>query len=872
MSNHLLTTSEIAGATIVYLRAFQKKRRQDMSQFVYATRKPYWFDTKEQGYWAAGGGGFKSAIEKTSPGFWDEIFDTLKKTELLIEALLKKIADLEKKISTEKDKEKNKVSESKVKAMKQELKIAKESKAAAEKGMGGVVKEKCAKYWKDLSPIHNPGLDCKIATKQVINEASITSDSRDAILYLRVKWISTTEVRIYYATKRNDKERVVPLEKAGVVALVQAPEGTYSPAPGPSRESITSESITAMEVDGGDGGSDAVDGDDSDSVAGDDMEVVSGDGGMMSAPSDPVTTADTRTISSPLIAREPEFFCIASDFSLDSVASSDARYYAPLTPSSLDTFLKFLDNGNIGLTTCPVPGLKTSLLENDPIFSWFKGPELGATEVYVIGTGITSGKVGISAFGGVFSFGSSTGWKLPFSTDWNNNAFGDSIVPPIGLTVGSSMLIMSLDPSTVKETTLRAVAKAFSSHFRFVATEADDFELELDTSAKRNAIWFSPAARNETFVRLVFTTTTKSLGLLQIFLRRHIPNTTIEPSPKLTVKKKITDIGPNSDGKSVTHMDPQLTIESTIKIGNYAFNTVLIFNPGYIEIRLQWNKEESLSLHDIFDLVKQNFVIGQKLPDERPQIRSYSVAWTDKIKLREIVLIVDRSGVASFNIDFEAPASFLKPGTGDTQVSFLLGYHYPGNVFKAELLIATSSSRAEAELGIIPEYEKYLDLRPADGKTLATTVPLVKLMPSDIGTPPQGIGLDVYMVEFELSPKYISFTGGIRCDVERFRNAEGGVPPVVTSTLSLYANYSFADKELDLKLETRIALQPKKGAINAAGKPFLPAILLGSFEYSNKEWTLSVSAESLNFAALYSLLDPNFNDSMMNLLGEIEIR
>ncbi|KAL0631498.1 hypothetical protein Q9L58_009635 [Maublancomyces gigas] len=901
------------GATIVYLRAFQRKYRNDMSQFVYATRKPYWFDTEDQSYWTAGDK-FKPAIEKTSPGFWDEIFDKLKKTELRIEELSEKITNL--KGETPKTDKEKKEKEKRLGKMNQKLKVAKESKAAAEQGMGSVVKQKCEKYWKDLSPIRNPGLGCKVTTKGVAGGESIddgkyiTTISRDNILYLRVKWTSTTGVGIYYATKWNDKERVVPLTKAEVVvAHIQAPEGIYSPAPGPSRESITSESITAMEVDGGDGSSDAVDGDDSDSVAGDDMEMVSGDGGMMSAPSDPVSTADTRAIPSPLIARtssrpepvrrrtttaahtydissrpiarEPdlaipphEFFCIASDFSLDTVASSDAQYYAPLTLSSLDKFLKFLDNGKIGLTTCPVSGPKTSLLENDPIFSWFKGPELGATEVYVIGTGISSGKVGISAFGGVFSFGSSTGWKLPFSTDSNNNVFGVSIVPPIGLTVGSSMLIMSLDSSIVEKetTTLRAVAKAFSSHFRFVATEADDFELELDTSAKRNAIWFSPAARNETFVRLVFTTTTKSLSLLQKFLQRHISEITIDESPKLTVKKKITNIGSNQDGKFVTHMDPQLTIESTINIGEFAFNTVLVFNLGYIEIRIQWNKDENLSLDDIFNLVENNFVSIGKLDSKKPEITSYSEKWTDKIKLREIVLIVNKSGVASFNIDFEAPASFLNPDTSDTQVSFLLGYHYPGNVFKAELLMATSSSRAEEKFGIIPEYEKYLDLRPADGKTLATTVPLSKLIPGDIGTPPQGIGLDVYMVEFELSPNYISFTGGIRCDVERFRNAEGNVPPVVTSTLSLYANYSFADKELDLKLETRIALQPKKGAINAAGKPFTPAVLLGSFEYSNKEWTLSVSAESLNFAALYSLMDPDFNDSMMNLLAEIEIR
>lgn len=871
MSNHLLTTSEIAGATIVYLRAFQKKHREDMSQFVYATRKPYWFDTNEQSYWTTGGGTFKSAIERMSPGFWDEIFAGLKKMELKIKSLSAEIAGLKKKISKEKDEERKKGFKEQLEGMNRELEIVKKSKAAAQKEMGSVVKQKCKEYWEDLSPIRNTGLRCRITTKVVAGGASIWTVSQDDVLYLRVKWTSTTGVRMYYATNWDQSEMVVPLKVAGVAALIQAPDETYSPAPGPSRESTTSESITAMEEGGGDSGSNA----------GDDMEVdspVPGNGRTMGASSGPAIDDDdddSRAISSPLIEIPPhEFFCIASDFSLYAVADSDVRYYAQLSPPSLDTFLRFLDNGNIGLTTCPVLGHKTPLLENDPIFAWFKGPELGATEVYVTGTRISSAKVGISAFGGVFSFGSSTGWKLPFSTDSNNNAFGDSIVPPIGLTVGSSMLIMSLDSSTVKveTTTLRAVTKAFSSHFRFVTTEADDFELELDTSAKRNAIWFSPAARNETFVRLVFTTTTKSLGLLQKFLQRHIPNTTIEPFPKLTVKKKITNIGPNSDDKVVTHMDPQLTIESKIKIGNFAFNTVLIFNPGYIEIRLQWNKEGSLSFHDIFNLVKQSFVIGQNLPGEQPDINGYSAGWTDKINLREIVLIVCRSGVASFNIDFEAPASFLKPDTGDTQVSFLLGYHYPGNVFKAELLIATSSPHAEEELGIIPEYEKYLDLHPADETTLATIVPLIKLIPSDIGTPPQGIGLDVYMVEFEISPKYISFTGGIRCDVKRFRNAGGTVPPVVASTLSLYANYSFADKLLDLRLETKIALRPKEGAINAAGKPFTPAILLGSFEYSNKEWTLSVSAESLNFAALYSLMDPNFNDSMMNLLAEIEIR
>lgn len=378
-------------------------------------------------------------------------------------------------------------------------------------------------------------------------------------------------------------------------------------------------------------------------------------------------------------------------------------------------------------------------------------------------------------------------------------------------------------------------------------------------------------------------------GAVQNFLQNFVDSLTIPKPPRIIAKKKVTRAQTAKEGTITSRVDPEMILQCDIVTHSSSFTTILKFGQGFAQIRLQWNNSPgSLSIGDLLGLLESAIKVpGLKLP----QISAWLPLWTDDIKLREVVLTVTGgtttgSGsfkISGFRIDFEAPANFLNSNEHkDEQVTFLLGYRWPGNIFQAELLMPISSPDSPASdpalsgKGLFPQYEKYKDLpivSLVNGKTLATSVPLLKLVPGvTIEEPPDGIVLGVTEIDLELSVDYISFSGKIKCDVDAFKNAKQNVPPIAAAKVSVYAQCFHANKTFTLRLETKIALHPKQDAVSTTGGPFQVAVLDGWFEYDSVDkWTFSASAEDVNFAALYSLIDPTCSDSIMNLLQEITI-
>lgn len=528
----------------------------------------------------------------------------------------------------------------------------------------------------------------------------------------------------------------------------------------------------------------------------------------------------------------------------------------------------------------PITGDGISYLPvTDSIALWLAGPGLAATRVYM-----AKDKDAVTEVGGQFTlngFGFSSDWNLAFSSTFNNGgAFGSGVISAEGGPAGGpSMLVMCLDPSGAvpQGINLEIAAQAFQFDFTAFRPVAGEFKLALlNRPEVRNAVWFAPTAPNTTFLRLEFEMDSAGKSVIEEFLHKFTKKSTIVGLPRVIGKKQL--IRTNLEAVVGSRIiDPQLILECAVDTGSTQFNAILGFHLDYVEIRLQWDTSgKSYSMSQIPRLLEDVIEVGGlQLPD----VGGYLPDWLGEITLREIVLTISGSKIVEFRIDFEAPANALStPGNdngGGEQVSFLLGYRYPAGIFKAALMTPTSSSNPPGALtlGLIPEYEKYLDIpiqSIVSGKTLATSVPLLKLIFwTEVAQQPRGINLDVFMLDLEFSSEFISFSGALHCDTDAFAN---DVPPLIASTVGVYAEYRHATESFTLTLETTITLEPQGDASKADGTPFDPVQLHGSFDYSDGKWELSVSAQELNIAALYSLMDPECSDSMMSLLQEIEIR
>lgn len=526
------------------------------------------------------------------------------------------------------------------------------------------------------------------------------------------------------------------------------------------------------------------------------------------------------------------------------------------------------------------PSQPVYLLDTDPMAFWLEGPGLAGTKVFM-----AKDKDTVIEVGGQFTlkgFDFSSDWNLAFSSTFNNGgAFGSGVFSAEnGPDEGPSVLIMSLDPSAaaLQGVTLQTVAQAFQFDIGALHPLAGEFNLALlNSPTVRNAVWFSPTAHNTTFLRLEFEMDSTGKSTIEAFLHTFIKQSTIVGLPRVIGKKKMTEISIADEPNIHTRIDPELIFECAVATESTQFNTILVFHPDHVQIRLQWDTAgKGYSISQIPQLLEDVVDVGA---GQMPDASGYVPKWLGEITLREVVLTIRDSKITEFEISFEAPVDALNPAPdpkgGQEQVSFLLGYRYPQGIFSVALMTPTSSSNPPGAptLGLIPEYEKYLDIpiqSIVSGKTLASSVPLLKLIDwAEVPQQPHGITLDVYMLDLEFSSQFISFSGAISCDTEAFAT---DVPPLIASSVELYVEYRPATKAFTLTMDTTITLHPQADAKGADGTLFDPVVLTGSFDYSDGKWTLSMSADELNIAALYSLMDPECSDSVMSLLQEITIR
>lgn len=530
------------------------------------------------------------------------------------------------------------------------------------------------------------------------------------------------------------------------------------------------------------------------------------------------------------------------------------------------------------MSDAPSPGQPVYLLDTDPMAFWLGGPGLAGTKVVM-----AKDKDTVIEVGGQFTlkgFNFSLDWDLSFSSTFNNGgAFGSGVFSAEnGPDEGPSVLIMSLDPSAAapQGATLETVAQAFQFDAGVLHPLAGEFNLALRNSPTvRNALWFSPTAKNTTFLRLEFEMDNTGKRTIEAFLHIFIKQLSIVGLPRVIGKKKITQISLASEPNIQTRIDPELIIECTVATESTQFNTILIFHPDRVEIRLQWDTPgKGYSIGQIPQLLEDVIEVGT---GQTPDLSGYIPKWLGDITLREIVLTISDSKISEFNISFEAPVNAFNPPPdpkgGQKQVSFLLAYRYPQSVFSVALMTSPSNPPGAPTLGLIPEYEKYLDIpiqSIVSGNTLASSVPLLKLIDwAAVVQQPHGITLDVYMLNFQFSSQFVSFSGAMSCDTKAFA---ADVPPLIASSVQLHVEYWHATKAFTLRMDTTITLHPQDDAEGADGKLFDPVVLTGSFDYSESKWTLSMTADELNIAALYSLMDPECCNSTMSMLQEITIR
>jgi hypothetical protein len=319
-----------------------------------------------------------------------------------------------------------------------------------------------------------------------------------------------------------------------------------------------------------------------------------------------------------------------------------------------------------------------------------------------------------------------------------------------------------------------------------------------------------------------------------------------------------------------------LTLETTIDI--HTRNTILsvqlwlVFQPGTTKLVIRFPNNDK----DIFDKVL-GWLIDQVQPGGTPISGSLSDFLPDSVFSVEVhqVEISLRNPARGVSFGVESVIITLELQLFSTV--FMTTLTFPSFRLHAELWTTLPPQLSDYNLNHLPWWQTFDDVFPYHPENVTGLVSLKSLLPgsspSDL-TAPNGILIDIEEASFDAEiptsgPLSLRFVARIDCDPPQ----NPDIPTLSLGSLDLTASYlaktDTTAAAWALSISTTIILRPRDfGSDNPKG---VASTLSLSVSVDTGIWTLSASAQRVQFAALYQLFDAKANDTVMDMLEEMSI-
>ncbi|KAF5536846.1 hypothetical protein FNAPI_11620 [Fusarium napiforme] len=614
-------------------------------------------------------------------------------------------------------------------------------------------------------------------------------------------------------------------------------------------------------------------------------------------------SAATTSEASPNVAGL--YFLTASDTNINSKITKYS-----VTEGHLDRFIGDLDTGAIVLaaeppfeTANPLP--MTPLHETDESFEWLifcLGSRDDPQCALRAGAAVTSNKsVNIMGFeletklkyvGDDPSMPSSSPFfdrLVKFSTMRNGHAFDITGTrwPIMSANVGDAdavgpahIVCMSLEESpgplgsTVKVSEILSMFNFTSNEFLLRLANVADLELDPAKGAK-NSIWYTPAEKHETTLRLCFKqSSTQGVSLLDTVkgVINTVTGVTANTPPQMSIEPRLivkkTWALPYEDDvdveirKAVTVL---LELEFPGKNRTMQLETALTFKEDKVEFVLNFKQGDSFL--DILSFIANIFGVDTLATDIKkylPQlddimVRQVTYTHETDVQAIEVVLQVNFGGMimlCTLHVDILAGGNNLKfsgslfaesrtPHLGDDffWVPYS-SYVEPWTVLEIAPVVNSAGLLEEVPATEVGDLSKAFNaLRSNDQDPLKTSPTSLEL-----------VGLN-----FALSQEEVLFSATVMSDAPN----EEGVPAIKLLAASLDLRYDIkAGKVSNCSLATSLPLiSPVPG--------IPPAVCNLSLTFNNPTWTLKGGLQGVRGSLLYSLFDQSSNEEMVQLLSNV---
>lgn len=531
----------------------------------------------------------------------------------------------------------------------------------------------------------------------------------------------------------------------------------------------------------------------------------------------------------------------------------------------LRQFASNLHSRKFGLMLQPIGNSQTLFLGEDEWNCWF-ADVLSATALHMSSNAASQP----SGFSLEIQMPFGDAVKLNFSTSQVRKVFDvpEAVPTDMGLVSNTSTLAYGLEDgmtATAKVSDLiKHVGLDSLEQSPLIKAVGDQLKVSLHTGEKvRNAIWFQPDRGYRLVERLQWKFDASTLN--QFFHFCKVP-LTIESAFFITSRGGSWRPG-KKDGKvspSVAR-EAQLRVEMAIKGPEslYLLGSITIQQRRCMVVLTATNS----TWDAFFKWLSKNFELDigeiKEILDEAKQFGS-------TILPRRLSLEIESVGNKTTLRNWSVAAEITIKS-----VSFLLTYSSSGKTLRGQVWLPKVARGAES---LLPGWEPSDELQPLAPGT-RSEIDLADLNPDGgVVDVPNYLPTKLKELAVEINRESISFYSSLEC---RAPSAKEQIPAIQLQSVALYACYYFKAPEdftAELSFFSNLRQPPKKPAAQGeTGEDeeitnvATDGRLDGTISYNGGKWTLQGSIRTLSFRTVYQLLDPQAQEDIASVLGNMEL-
>lgn len=529
----------------------------------------------------------------------------------------------------------------------------------------------------------------------------------------------------------------------------------------------------------------------------------------------------------------------------------------------LKQFASNLHSSKFGLTLRPIGSSQTLFLGEDEWNCWF-ADVLSATALHMSSNAVSQP----SGFSLETQMPFGNGIRLKFSTSQVRKVFDvpEAVPTDMGLISNTSTLAYGLEDGMTAEAKVSDLIKYVGldslEQSPLIKAVGNQLKVSLHTGEKvRNAIWFQPDRGYRLVERLQWKFDASTLN--QFFSFCKVP-LTIESAFFVTSRGGSWRPG-KKDGKISPSVakEAQLRIEMAIKGPEplYLLGSITIQQRRCMVVLTATNS----TWDAFFKWLSQNFDLNiGEIKDILDGAKQFVSNILPRRLSLEIEYVGNKTTLRNWSVAVEIAIK---------SVSFLLTYSSSSKTLRGQIWLPKVARGAES---LLPGWEPSDEFQPLNPGA-QSELDLADLNPSGgVVEVPTFLPTKLKELAVEINKESISFYSSLEY---RAPSAKEQIPAIQLQSVALYACYYFKAPEdfiAELSFFSNLRQPPKKPADHGEDDEEITNFatdgrLDGTIGYNGGKWTLQGSIRTLSFRTVYQLLDPQAQEDIASVLGNMEL-